>query len=330
MRPADDSNLSYSPPRSRWVDLDGPVHYVDYGGPADGPLLVCVHGLGGSLVNWSALAPRLTHRARVLAVDLAGFGHTRAIGRSASVTANQLLLNRFITEVVDGTPILVGNSMGALITALQAHAHPETVAGAVLVDPALPRAGGARPDPFVTAMFAMYAVRPLGRAALRARRRHSPEHAAMVALRLCCVDVDRVPAPVLEQHIDMARLRRAYDEMDEAMLEAARSLMGILVRRRRHARMLAGLSCPVMLLHGDRDRLVPVASARAAAAANPTWRFEVAGGVGHTPQLEAPDWTANHILDWLEREAAVGAMRSGRRDLDRNAVEGSGAGEAVE
>ena len=25
-------------PESRWVDLDGPVRYVDFGGPADGPL----------------------------------------------------------------------------------------------------------------------------------------------------------------------------------------------------------------------------------------------------------------------------------------------------
>jgi pimeloyl-ACP methyl ester carboxylesterase len=35
-------------PPSQWVDLGGPVHFVDYGGPQDGPLLVCVHGLGGS------------------------------------------------------------------------------------------------------------------------------------------------------------------------------------------------------------------------------------------------------------------------------------------
>jgi hypothetical protein len=54
-----------------------------------------------------------------------------------------------------------------------------------------------------------------------------------------------------------------------------------------------------MLLHGDKDRLVPIASARATAKANPTWRFEIAEGVGHVPQLEVPGWTAEHILDWL-------------------------------
>jgi pimeloyl-ACP methyl ester carboxylesterase len=53
------------------------------------------------------------------------------------------------------------------------------------------------------------------------------------------------------------------------------------------------------LLHGDQDRLVPIASARSAAQANPAWTFHVANDVGHVPQLEAPDWTADRILEWL-------------------------------
>jgi pimeloyl-ACP methyl ester carboxylesterase len=247
----------------------------------------------------------------VVAVDLAGFGQTRAVLRSSSVTANQQLLHRFLTEVIGGPAIVVGNSMGGLITTLQADAHPETVAGAVLIDPALPIAVGARPDPLVTAMFAMYVVPPVGRAALRARRRRSsPEQAVMDLLRLCCVDADRVPAEVVEQHIALARIRRTYDEVDDAMLVAARSLLRALARRRRHAEMLAGMRGPVLLLHGDRDRLVSIASARAAAKANPTWRFEIADDVGHVPQLEVPEWTARHILDWLATDAATAAART--------------------
>ena len=62
---------------SRWVDLDGATHYVDHGGPDGAPVLVMVHGLGGSHANWAALAPLLTDCYRVLALDLAGFGLTR-------------------------------------------------------------------------------------------------------------------------------------------------------------------------------------------------------------------------------------------------------------
>ncbi|MDQ1537830.1 MAG: hypothetical protein QOE58_2223 [Actinomycetota bacterium] len=302
--------MDYQAPQSQWVDLDGPVHYVDHGGPTGAPLLVCVHGLGGSLVNWAALAPRLTSTHRVVAVDLPGFGRTRAIDRSASVTANQQLLHRFLTEVVDGPAILIGNSMGGLITSLQAHAHPETVAGAVLVDPALPRASGARPDPFVTAMFAMYLVPPVGRAALRSRRRGGPQMAVAESMRLCCVDPGKVPSEVIEQAVALAQIRFEFPEIDDALIEAARTMMLALARGRSHGAKLAAMQGPVLLLHGDQDRLVPIASARATAAANPSWRFEVAEGVGHVPQLEVPDWTAEQILDWLAKEGHTGAEQT--------------------
>src|SRR5215218_9076933 len=48
-----------APGDSRTVDLDGPVHYIDFGGPDDGRTVVLVHGLGGSHLNWDLLAPLL-------------------------------------------------------------------------------------------------------------------------------------------------------------------------------------------------------------------------------------------------------------------------------
>ena len=84
--------------RSRWIDLDGPVHYLDFGGPASGPAVVCVHGLAGSAVNWSAIAPLLAGRCRMLAVDLPGHGLTRLLSKDAArgVPAMHALLHRFI------------------------------------------------------------------------------------------------------------------------------------------------------------------------------------------------------------------------------------------
>jgi pimeloyl-ACP methyl ester carboxylesterase len=71
--------------------------------------------------------------------------------------------------------------------------------------------------------------------------------------------------------------------------------------------MLHDITVPVLLLHGDQDRLVPIASARTAAAANPTWSFEVARGVGHVPQLEVPEWTISQILGWLQADGVAAA-----------------------
>ena len=304
----------YTAPTSRWVDLGVPVHYVDHGGAADGPLLVMVHGLGGSLVNWAALAPLLTDTCRVMALDLIGFGHTKAGGHSTTVTSNQRMLQRFLGEVAGEPVTLVGNSMGGLITILQAARQPESVTGVVLIDPALPVKVGARPDPLVAASFGMYAVPHLGRAMLKARRRvRTPEQLAMDVLRLCCVDPTRVPAEVLEQHMEVARARRGYPDIDAQFLAAARSLMGVLARRTSLMRTMASIQAPVLLLHGEKDRLVPIGASRAAAAANPTWRFEVAPDVGHVPQLEVPAWTADHILGWL---ATTGSAATPATDTD--------------
>lgn len=295
-------------PPSRWVDLDGPVHYVDYGGPAEGPLMVCVHGLGGSLVNWAAIAPTLSKTCRVLALDLAGFGRTRSHGRSPTVHANRLLLHRFLTEVGGYPVILVGNSMGGLISVLQTAAHPETVAGIVLIDPALPVGLTSRPDPRVAATFGLYAVPAVGRSVVGRRRSSgSAQEVALSLLRLCCADPSRVPEAIVAQHLELARERNDYPDVDAELIAAARSLLWVLARRRLLASMLYDITVPVLLIHGDQDRLVPIASARVAAAANPTWRFEVARGVGHVPQLEVPDWTLSQILDWLKTDGVAAA-----------------------
>ncbi len=82
----------------------------------------------------------------------------------------------------------------------------------------------------------------------------------------------------------------------------------MLARRRQHAAMLRDIAVPVLLLHGDRDRLVPIAAARSTAAANPLWQFEVGSGVGHVPQLEAPEWTVTQILDWLDAGGKAAAL----------------------
>ena len=90
---------------SRTIDLGGPTHYLDFGGPAEGPLLLAVHGLGGAAWNWLALAPLLRDDVRMLAIDLAGHGLSPAAGRLTTVGANRRLLDRFIREVA-GEPVM--------------------------------------------------------------------------------------------------------------------------------------------------------------------------------------------------------------------------------
>jgi pimeloyl-ACP methyl ester carboxylesterase len=126
-------------------DLDGPVHWIEFGDEdasgRDGTPIVFVHGLGGSHLNWCLIGPQLAEGRRAVALDLHGFGLTPGTRATSNVHHNAMLLNRFVREVT-GTPvILVGNSMGGLISILQASAEPDTVAGLVLIDPACHRRG---------------------------------------------------------------------------------------------------------------------------------------------------------------------------------------------
>jgi len=302
--------------RSHWVDLDGPVHYLDYGGPAGGPLVVAVHGLGGSAVNWSAVAPLLTGRCRVLAPDLAGHGLTRPLGRGTRVAPNRMLLHRFVESVADTPVILMGNSMGGMISLLEASAEPEAVAGLVLVDPALPFVP-ARPDPTVTALFAAYATPGVARLLMKRRDRLSPEQLVAATLALCCVDPTRISADVLAQHVAVARRRADFTDIGGEFIAAARSVVSTagLVRGLPYRRGIRTIQAPVLLLHGERDRLVPVAAARAVARANPAWSLVVLPDAGHVPQLELPAETARVICDWLDtdgRDAAKSVTPASR------------------
>ena len=144
----------------------------------------------------------------------------------------------------------------------------------------------------------------------RPRDEESAVKAARELLALCCADPDRIPPEIVDLHAELAGQRLEYPDVDSEMLTAAQSLLWVLADRKRYAAMLQDIDVPVLLLHGDQDRLINIASARAAAAANPHWQFEVAQGVGHVPQLEAPQWTIDAVLGWLAQHPDVADLAS--------------------
>ena len=316
--------------RSRWTDVDGPVHYLDFGGPSRAPVIVAVHGLGGSAVNWSAIAPLLTSHYRLIAPDLAGFGLTRLAGRDATVFANRALLHRFIGSVPAAAKkpvILMGNSMGGMICVLEASAAPETVAALILVDSALPFVL-TRPDPLIATTFALYGTPGLGGLMRSLRRDTPPDVQVARLLSVCCADSSRVPALTVAQHVEMESRRADFPDKSQALTMAMRSVVHTIGRRRGHAyrAIVDSVRCPVLLLQGDRDRLVPVSVARAAARAHPDWTLAVLPGVGHVPQLETPGETAELIIGWLG-QAAPGVL--GRHPATGRAARDAQAGSGL-
>ncbi len=268
--------------------------------------VVCVHGLGGAHLNWRLLAPYLTRYGTVWAPDLAGFGLTAPAGRSSTLAANLDLLAGFVDtasrEAGTGPVLLVGNSMGGLLSILLAARAPELVGALVLLDSALPAPlERGRLDARVAADFLSFLVPVLGARRLQARRRGTPEQQVRDTLELCGMDPDALPPQHLADAAALAAARRDLPWADRAFLVAARSVVAQLTSgRRRLWRAIDAIVAPVLLVHGDADRVVPVEAARAVAARQPSWTYREYDGVGHVPLLSDPLRVATDVAGWLE------------------------------
>lgn len=115
--------------------LTGPAGrlHVDDGGKGGLPV-VFVHSFAGSTVHWSAQLAHLRPTRRAVALDLRGHGQSDAPQSGDYAVAS---LAGDIAAVVDGLGlgrfVLVGHSMGGAAAVTYAGAHPERVAGLVLV-----------------------------------------------------------------------------------------------------------------------------------------------------------------------------------------------------
>jgi pimeloyl-ACP methyl ester carboxylesterase len=275
------------------------VHYREWPSGGGQATFVLVPGLGGSSLNWMIAAPLLSPRGRVLAPDLAGQGGTHRAGRASSLDANRELLDDFVAALADGPVVLGGNSMGGALAMMEAAAAPERVEALVLVDPALPSFGEA--DPMVVETFRAYATPGVGEELVRSfQETFGPEGMVRTVLDMCCVDSSRIPEEVVQAHVEQLR-EHLGDERGDAFLESARALVELLTDPDRLRQAYEGVRAPTLLVHGDSDRLVPLAAAKALADLRPDWTFEVQGGVGHVPQLEDPERFVRVAGAWLDR-----------------------------
>jgi pimeloyl-ACP methyl ester carboxylesterase len=286
-------------PELRIADVDGPVAHRTWDGPGE-TTFVLVHGLGGSHVNWIQVAPGLAGLGRVIALDLPGFGSSPRAGRGSGLMDERRVLARFIDGHADGRVVLVGNSMGGVIGMLQAAVDPGSLAGLVLTSSPFPSVRGALPHPVVIAGFAAYDAPGLGPLVLEARmRKVDAARAVHVGFRIIAADPSSIPDDVVKLMIEQVRERGLDPDAPAAFLDAWRSLRRLGRRPDIARRAMDGVRCPVLVLHGRRDRFVPAAYAEAALRDHPAWRGRVFPDLGHVPQMEAPGRWLTEIADWF-------------------------------
>lgn len=127
------------------------LHYKEYG--SQGPCLIILHGLFGSLDNWHSLARRFSQFSRVYAVDQRNHGHSpHAEGNDYHTMADDVL--ELIDRLDIDTAILLGHSMGGKTAMQFAFSYPERVQRLIVADIA-PKTYASRHSDEIEAMMAI-------------------------------------------------------------------------------------------------------------------------------------------------------------------------------
>lgn len=284
-------------------------------GPADAPPVVLIMGLGMQLISWPpALVDGLLARGlRVLRFDNRDVGLSGRVAaarpvdlRAAALRAMLGLnvrapytLEHMAADTVGlmhargiGRAHLVGVSMGGMIGQVLASGWPQHVLSLTSVM----SSSGAR-------RFSFH-VSPATRALLRPPPRGATEEQLVDHLE----QVWRlIGSPGLQPARDALRarlrtsLRRAYDPGG-----VARQVLAILASGDRRP-LLRRIRVPTLVLHGDRDPLVPIAAGRDTAANVPGAVFHAIEGMGHDlPEALLPR-LVDEIATHCERAQALAA-----------------------
>ncbi len=244
--------------QSRSVQVAGhSVHYLAEG-PANGPVVVLVHGLGGRAEDWRNLAPQLAKAGfRVYMPDLLGYGRSeQPADFSYSVHDEAAVVVGFMDALGLKQVTLGGWSMGGWIVQLVAAGHPERVSRLMLFDSA---GLYARPG-WDTALF-------------------TPGNAAQLAQLddLLMPNPPAVPSYVVR---DVLRVSR------ENGWVVKRALATMLTAQDVTDNKLHELKMPVLIVWGSLDQITPLDQAQTMHRLVPQSELDVFDGCGHLAPLQ--------------------------------------------
>lgn len=279
--------------------LDGALHrFRDAGGVrwhwvevGDGAPLVLLHGMPESWHGWAPVIPALAGRYRVLAFDLPGFGASRADGGDFSFAGVAESLAAVLRELGLERIRLAGHDWGALVGArLTTLETPEIVAFAHLAAPGTRYDLGRLPD------YRDFWLDP-------AEAPRFLELADVFVPRVYDLGWrgghERMPAELLARRIEDFSPSAVHDTVAlwfrDLELAEDWSLIG------RSAPQWERVDVPVLLLIGDRDlQVTPEGMMEVEERLGSRGRLVFVDDTGHYPAAEAPEATAEALLDFFE------------------------------
>jgi pimeloyl-ACP methyl ester carboxylesterase len=254
------------------------IRYADSG--TDGPIILLTSPWPESLLAFRRVWPALAPTARLVAIDLPGFGHSEGRPDVFTPTAMGEFLVRFITERRLGTPHLVAPDVGASAALFLAARHPDAVRSLVV-------GGGAAAFPLEVAGTLADIIAAPGIAVFEAQDIPATIGAAVepVAPRSQEPDVweDYVSSYENGRFARSTQYVRSYPEQLRLLRD-----------------VLPEVRVPVRVFGATDDPLVPVSNARYLAERVPGSELTVLAA-GHFAWEQVPGEFASMVRDWVTR-----------------------------
>jgi len=261
------SRPTYAGVRTRALSVEG-----------TGPRFVLLHGYADSANTWDGLLRELAASgSSAVAVDLPGFGRADTPAPGPVMPQHDAFVADLVRDqAARGPVVLVGNSLGGTCTVRAAAAGVPLLGAVTIGDPSaghwrlLARAGSRR----ASIVLRIAGLRlPLPRVLFRMA-------ATLVLRRLMYAEWRSADPAVLARFVRFLQQRGGRSWL-------ARDI-GALAKELAAGHAGVELSCPLLVVHGAKDRIVPVRGSRVLHEAVPGSRLVVEPRWGHCPQLDDP------------------------------------------
>lgn len=258
--------------------------------PGSGTPIVLLHGFADSADTWRPVLTRLAATGhRGIAVDLPGFGQADARLPGPMVPQFDAFVDALLAET--GPVVLAGNSLGGATAVRAAGRNSSVKALLSAADPLNARhwlARRARAREMPEAFWTRVSRFPIPMRTLRWATRHAAPKVLYGPGSKADPDVVAYWTQLVSRPSDVAALGR---DAFRYAFESAGAHRGVRV------------SCPTVVVHGARDRIIPVHSSRTLHQQIPGSELVILPRSGHCPQLDNPDEVTRLILELCGRAA---------------------------
>ena len=259
-----------------------------------GETIVLIHGNMSSSVHWQTTMERLEGNYRVFAVDLRGFGESTYNNRFDSLRELAQDLERFLDEAGIDTCTLVGWSTGGGIVLEMAADLPARVKKAILVE-AVPPTGypmfkkDATGQPILTELLKTKAdieADPVQVAPVLAAYAAGDREMMRALWNAVIYNMVQPPKEDYELYLTAMLKQKNLVDIDYSLLTF--NMTSTPTGSAEGSDRLKKIACPVTMIHGKLDLVVPYAWAEGAAAAVPGAKLVTLETTGHSPITDDP------------------------------------------